>query len=99
MCHTLAPMAASAGAVVPGLTDANIGIIIHFGLLPLLIFCNPAAVLYSIIITNSVPAIRIVKKKGAKAIARAVVRALEAISSFAGAVIGNAGGDFSSLAD
>lgn len=43
MCHTLAPMAASAGAVVPGLTDANIGIIIHFGLLPLLIFCNLAA--------------------------------------------------------
>lgn len=41
MCHTLAPMAASAGAVVPGLTDANIGIIIHFGLLPLLIFLQP----------------------------------------------------------
>lgn len=72
MCHTLAPMAASAGAVVPGLTDANIGIIIHFGLLPLLIFCNLAAVLYIIINTNSVPAIRMVKRMGAKTIAGAV---------------------------
>lgn len=72
MCHTLAPMAASAGAVVPGLTDANIGIIIHFGLLPLLIFCNLAVVLYIIINTNSVPAIRMVKRMGAKTIAGAV---------------------------
>ena len=62
MYNILGPVAASAGAIVPGLTDANIGIIIHFGLLPLLIFCNPAAVLYIIII--SVPAIRIVKEKG-----------------------------------
>ena len=64
MYNILGPVAASAGAIVPGLTDANIGIIIHFGLLPLLIFCNPAAVIYIIIITNSVPAIRIVKEKG-----------------------------------
>ncbi len=56
-------MVALAGAVVPGLTGANIGIIIHLYPLPLPIFCNLAAVLYIIITTNSVPTYKSAKVK------------------------------------
>ena len=69
MYSTLMSAMALAGAVARGLTGANIGIIIHLRPLPLPIFCNPVAVLYIIITTNSVPAYRSVKAKDTKTVA------------------------------